>query len=411
LFSRYLFSHKEFEPGEQLERHYTNADTIRYQTHGVPTPVYSDGRHARESLIWTRSNHTTPIVSQTVHEYDESRSDNAAIRTRRFLAETGLPVDYRFGVTTASDRLSAGEIIHQRANVPAAFDEKSQAALAKLRSQLCSIHMTTFKTQLQAFQYYDTNQDGLISTQELTNTIEKNFNLQLSDGLLAALMFQCDQDRDGKLNFLEFSNYLCYRIAHASGLEQFITEEKKKNQNQIGIIRDNQGRPLLNISDLTEGTNGKYYPRKLISQVDEMVPDGWKTSYDKINEAPFRLEPQVKRQYGLPSIETRSQYAIATPNNKHRPPLGSNTIVGALLSPSIWSDRGLTEDDLLVPKTMEEIRDIFANAKIYVSGEDFVYAWTTAAATNQQGHVSVATFKQALDDKNRSLGNYKIVYA
>jgi len=407
---RYLFSHKEFEPGEQVERHYTNSELIRNQTHGMPTPVYADGRHARESLIWMRSNHSTPIISQTVHEYEESRSDNAAIRTRRFLAETGLPVDYRFGVTTTSDRLSAGEIIHQRANVPAAFDEKSQAALAKLRSQLCSIHMTTFKTQLQAFQYYDTNQDGLISIQELTNTIEKNFNLQLSDGLIAALMFQCDQDRDGKLNFLEFSNFLCYRIAHSSGLEQFITEERKKN-NYFGIIRDNQGRPLLNISDLTEGTNGKYYPRKLISQVDEMVPDGWKTSYDKINEAPFRAEPQVKRQYGLPSINARSQYAIATPNHKHRPPLGSNTIVGALLSPSIWSDRGLTEDDLLVPKTMEEIRDIFGNANIYVSNEDFVYAWTTAAANNEQGHVSVGTFKQALDDKNRSLGNFQIVYA
>ena len=60
---------------------------------------------------------------------------------------------------------------------------------------------------------------------------------------------------------------------------------------------------------------------------------------------------------------------------------------------------------------MEEIRDIFANANIYVSGEDFVYAWTTAAANNASGQVSVATFKQALDDKNRSLGNHQIVYA
>lgn len=226
-------------------------------------------------------------------------------------------------------------------------------------------------------------------------------------------MFQCDQDRDGKLNFLEFSNFLCYRVAHSSGLEQFITEEKKKNKNnnnQFGIIKDNQGRPLLNINDLVESADGKYYPRKLVSQVDEMVPDGWKTSYDKINDAPFRLEPQVKRQYGLPSLQVNNQYAIATPNQKRRPPLGSNTIVGALLSPSVWSDRGLTEDDLLVPKTMEEIRDIFANANVYVSGEDFVYAWTTAAATNQYGQVSVGTFKQALDEKNRSLGNCQIVY-
>lgn len=381
--------------------------------HGVPTPVYADGRHARESLIWVRPNRSTPVVHQAVHEHDESRSDNSNIRTQRFLAQTGLPADHRYGVVSSSDRLSAGEVIHQRANVPAVFDDKSQAALAKLRSHLCSLHITTFKTQLQAFQYYDADQDGLISIRELTTTIGSNFNLQLSDGLIAALMFQCDQDRDGKLNFLEFSNFLCYRIAHTSGLEQFINEEKKKNPNTnpTGMIKDNQGRPLLNISDLVEGTNGKYYPRKLISQVDEMVPDGWKTSYDKINEAPFRLEPQVKRQYGLPSIGSNSEYAIPTANNKQRPPLGSNTVVGAILSPSIWSDRGLTEDDLLAPKTMEEMRDIFANAKVYVSGEDFVYAWTKAAETDPHGRVSVATFKQALDEKNRSLGSFQIVYA
>ncbi|CAF1132052.1 unnamed protein product [Adineta ricciae] len=411
--SMYVFSHKDYEPGEQVDRNYQNSELIRIQTHGVPTPVYADGRHAREALIWNRSHHTTPVVSDIVNEFDESRSDNAVIRTRRFLAETGLPIDHRFGLTSTSDRLSAGEIIHQRTNVPAAFDQKSQAAISKLRTQLCSLHMQTFKTQLQAFQYYDTNQDGLISVQELTNTIGRNFNLRVSDGVIDALMQQCDQDRDGRLNFLEFSNFLCYRTGHASGLEQFINEEKKRNNttNFIGTIKDNQGRPILNVADLVEGSDGKYYPRKLVSQIDEMVPDGWKTSYDKINEAPFRLEPVVKRQYGLPSLPVNDQYVMGTSSLRNRAPIGANTIVGALLSPSVWSDRGLTEDDLLIPRTMEEIRDLFANANVYVSGEDFVYAWTTAAATNQYGQVSVATFKKALDDKNRSLGKFEVVYA
>ena len=411
--SMYLVSHKSFEPGEQLERHYENGELIRRQTHGVPTPVYADGRHARESLIYTRANQSAPLISQTVNQFDEAHSDHPAVRTRRFLADTGLSMDHRFGMPSTSDRLSAGEIIHQRPTNPAALDDKSQAALSKVRSELCSLHMTTFRTQLQAFQYYDTNQDGFISTHELANTIDKNFHLQLSDSLIAALMLQCDQDRDGRLNFLEFSNFLCYRMGQPSGLEQIIADEKKKttNLNPFGIIRDQQGRSLLHMSDVIENTSGKYYPRKLVSQIDDMVPDGWKTSYDQINEAPFRLEPQIKRQYGLPSVKTPNQYAVATPNHKYRPPLGSNTIVGSLLSPSIWNDRGLNDDDLLGSRTMEEIRDIFANANVYVSGEDFVYAWTTAAATNAHGHVSVATFKQALDDKNRSLGHYQIVYA
>lgn len=413
LTFRYVFSHKDFEPGEQLERHYENSERIRSQTHGVPTPVYADGRHAREALVWNRAQYTTPVVSDLVHEFDESRSDNAAIRTRRFLADTGLSVDHRFGLTSTSDRLSAGEIIHQRTVVPGALDQKSQAAIAKLRNQLCSLHMQTFKTQLQAFQYYDTNEDGLITAQELGNTIARNFNLRVSDGVIDALMQKCDLDQDGRLNFVEFSNFLCYRVGHPTGLEQFANDEKKKNpsMNPAGVIRDNRGRPLMSVADLVEGTDGKFYPRKVVSQVDEMVPDGWKTSYDKINEAPFRLEPVVKRQYGLPSLEVNNQYAIATPSPKGRASIGSNTIVGALLSPSIWSDRGLTEDDLLIPRTMEEIRDIFANANVYVSGEDFVYAWTTAAATNHNGQVSVATFKQALDAKNRALGNYQVVYS
>jgi EF-hand domain-containing family member B len=386
---------------------------IRQQKHGVPTPVYADGRHTRDALIWSRSNHCTPVVSQGVSAFDEYRSDNAGVRTRRFLEQTGLPIDHRFGVPTGSDRLSAGEIIHQRTNNSGTFDDKSQAAIAKLRAHLCSIHMTTFRTQLQAFQYYDTNHDGFISIQELTHTIEKNFNLQLSDGIIAALVLQCDQDHDGKLSFLEFSNFLCYRTAHASGLDQLVNDEKKRNQRTqlAGIIHDQQGRPLINVADLVDGANGKYYPRRLISQIDEMVPDGWKTSYDKINEAPFRLEPVMKRRYGVPSINLNEQYAIPTQSShKQRSPLGANTIVGALLSPSIWNDRGLNDDDLLSPKTMEEIRDLYANANVYVSSDDFVYAWTTAAATNQHGHVSVASFKQALDDKNRSLGNINIVY-
>ncbi|CAF0997764.1 unnamed protein product, partial [Didymodactylos carnosus] len=420
----YLLSHKSFEPGEQLNRNYISGDVIRQQTFGLPTPVYKDGRFARASLNWIDKSKSVPIISQTVHEYDESRSDDSNIRMKRFLEQTHLDPNHRFGLMTSTDRLSAGEVIHQRPqlqeqivypnhNISTMFDDKELTAIAKVRAHLCSLNMHTFKTQLQAFQFYDENQDGYISQRELSSTIEKNFNLNLNESVISAVMRYCDFDHDGQLNFLEFSNFLCYRVAHASGLEKLIENNldvKKQINNAslheklVTVLKDSYGRNLLFLTDIEEKT-GKYYVRKLVTQMDEMVPDGWKTSYDKINEAPFRSEPQVKRVYGLPSIDNNQHdYSISKNRNKHQ--LGANTIVGSLLSPSIWSERGLTENDLLKPKTMEEIRDIFAAAQIPVSSDDFVYAWTKASEENS-GHVSFATFKDALDLKNRKLGNYQ----
>ena len=258
--------------------------------------------------------------------------------------------------------------------------------------------------------------DGFISIDDLINAINTNFHLQLSDGLIAGLMFQCDQDRDGKSNFLKFSNnFLCYRMAQPSGLEPIVGDETKENpaEKLVGTIRDQQNRVLLSVSDLVEDSNEGFYPTKLPAQIDEMVPEGWKTSYDKTNEAPYRLERQVKRQNGVASINSHPYNAIPSgaPTRKSRVLLGLNTVVGALLSLSIWNDRGVTDDVLFLPKTMEEIRDIYANANVPLSGDDFVYAWTTAAATKEHGHVSIATFKQVLDEKRRKFGNYELVYA
>ena len=59
---------------------------------------------------------------------------------------------------------------------------------------------------------------------------------------------------------------------------------------------DSEGRFLLNESDLVHKNNievNPLVPRTLVKQIDGKVGN-WKTTYDIINEAPFRAEPLSK---------------------------------------------------------------------------------------------------------------------
>lgn len=61
-------------------------------------------------------------------------------------------------------------------------------------------------------------------------------------------------------------------------------------------IRDKDGRFLLFETDLVSNKNkmsNELVPRTLVNQIDEKV-GSWKTTYDILNDAPFRLEPLSK---------------------------------------------------------------------------------------------------------------------
>lgn len=55
-----------------------------------------------------------------------------------------------------------------------------------------------------------------MSRDELKNACALT-DFAVSDDLLDILMHECDYDRDGKINFLEFSNFLCYKDSMKPG--------------------------------------------------------------------------------------------------------------------------------------------------------------------------------------------------
>lgn len=56
----------------------------------------------------------------------------------------------------------------------------------------------------------------------------------VANDLLESLFVECDQDKDGKINFLEFSNFMCYKDSMKTGV----------NHDKLG--RDKHFVPLKN---------------------------------------------------------------------------------------------------------------------------------------------------------------------
>lgn len=67
-----------------------------------------------------------------------------------------------------------------------------------------------FETLSDAFKFYDKNKDGFVDKDELGNACKLS-GYSMADDFLEALLSDCDEDKDGKLSFLEFCNFLCYK--------------------------------------------------------------------------------------------------------------------------------------------------------------------------------------------------------
>jgi Ca2+-binding EF-hand superfamily protein len=63
------------------------------------------------------------------------------------------------------------------------------------------------------------NKDGLISKDELKETCALT-GFPVANDLLELIYKEYDDDKDGAINFLEFSNFLCYKDSMKVGLDK-----------------------------------------------------------------------------------------------------------------------------------------------------------------------------------------------
>lgn len=77
---------------------------------------------------------------------------------------------------------------------------------------------------------------------------------------------------------------------------------------------------------------------------------------------------------------------------------GTDGTAWSLLTPSVFSDHGVYERDILQPRPKEVIKQIMKNVGYNLTEEKFEKTWETAKSLNPYGQVSIEEFRWALSD-------------
>ncbi len=86
---------------------------------------------------------------------------------------------------------------------------------------------------------------------------------------------------------------------------------------------------------------------------------------------------------------------------------GNDGNVWSIVSPSVFTQHGVYEKDVLKPRSKEELRVIFKNIGYDLTNELFDSLWNSIESKNPYGVVSVEEFRCALGELNAERTNKK----
>ena len=116
-----------------------------------------------------------------------------------------------------------------------------------------------------------------------------------------------------------------------------------------------------------------------------------------------------KRVYGVASVRND----LVAPSIKKvmdRKNYGTDGNVWSIVSPSVFTQHGVYEKDVLKPRSKDELKTIFKNIGYELSASLFDSLWDTIQSKNPYGVVSVEEFRNALSQlKIKSEQNSQLV--
>lgn len=391
----YLRSHMDFDAGEQFHRSYTSPNFNFKSKFGMPTPHDVSGKHLKKTLKWiseVEQDRATKIVSKRVDEFRE-RSQNQLGQTRDPIKDTlRVHPDHTFGILLKPDQYGAGDLLHMR--TPGHYlrgHDRQRGFIAAIRQHLKKSNYHNFKDLQSAFKHYDKDGSGKIDLNELREVCIQ-FSLPVEPELLCLLMDYCDTDKDGQINYIEFANFLNWKDKMPDGQDEpTLNKQAPKEVVEETLARENDMTPQTPQS--AEST-----PRRLQKQIDKAFGDQ-RTSASMINAVigPNGISTKDFRCYGVPTIRTD----LAAPRIRRmddRKNYGDESDAYGLVNPSMFSQKGVYEKDFLLPRSKEEIRQIFTNIGVLLTGETFENLYQSAAKLHPKGFVSVEAFRAVLDD-------------
>ncbi|XP_041650213.1 EF-hand domain-containing family member B [Cheilinus undulatus] len=397
----YIRSHKAYFVGERIDRKYDWSHYSKDSRFGILTPHFNDGRDTCKTLRW---------LGESQKFYNPRTGWKRSGNREKIMAQLGLtnkldkksvnaPQDQIFGNHMPADEFGVGELIHS--TEPGQYtrhrDRQRQCSLVNaVRHQLKVLNFQNFPSLLEAFRQYDKKGKGMIDREDL-QAVCSEFRLGVCESVLDDLMDYCDLDKDGKINFLEFSNFLNWKDNMPIKCpEQFKkTNERQTSSAPASIERKHSSEPaqfptsetLIKPEDL-EAIELSSSPKTLKTlRRTRAAPDHFMTSSSLIGAVSDGCLTSNSRTYGLPSVRSD----LPVPSIKR---VGDTTNYGDtstardLLHPSVHAIQGVYEEHLFCPRTKREIAEIFKNVGVNLSEETYEEAWKLASMKNPSGESS-----------------------
>ncbi|CAL1536314.1 unnamed protein product [Lymnaea stagnalis] len=397
----YVKSHADYYPRERVNRSYSSPNFHPQKRYGLPTPHCNDGKKAKETLMWlqeTQADKATKFVNKRLEDFKEKFQPQLGKVLDPIKDTMNVPPDHTFGALHHPDPYGAGDVIHNRKPDNILRGKESQrAVVAAIRQQLKKLNYYHFNNLLEAFRFYDQDGKGKITLSNLHNVCVK-YRLPVDFDMLEKVLDYCDVDKDGMINYIEFCNFLNWKDKMPTGLDELGPPPMMIGTDYLQ--RKGPPEKLIAEADLIAKTpqTTELTTRVLEKQIDFNVGNH-STSNAMYNAVigPGGINSRSFRTYGVPSV--RSDLRAPKIKRIHdRINYGDESYVYGLMSPSIFSQRGVFERDLLQPRTFEEIKSIFTNIGVRMTGEDMDKAYKMAAQGHPKGHVSVESFRNLLDD-------------
>ncbi|XP_068944347.1 EF-hand domain-containing family member B [Petaurus breviceps papuanus] len=404
----YIVSHNDYHVGEMKNRKYNPASFYRFQTFGEETPHFNDGRNMAKSLHWLHEQQMkkgSKIVSKRADDFNEKFQHKLG-KVWDPIAETmNVPPNHTFGIFLRPDDYGAGDLIYNR--LPGQYlrgKDRERAVFAAVRQHLKKVNYRNFDTLLAAFRHFDKNGDGLIDKEELQRACFQ-MNLELDEVLLDELFNYCDLDKDGRINYQEFTNFLNWKdkMPIKEFEEKILIRGKKMSEDPqcllaTGTESEGQAVPLIKPEDIVQeepGTSAKT-PRTLSRPTDKVFAD-YKTSSSQINSVVGGISSMSIPMCGVPTIRSD----LAAPRFRRitdRINYGDSGTAYTLLHPSIFSEKGVFERDFFKARSKDEIARILRNIGVNLTDENFEHVWDLASKKHHKGEVCVESVRNVLDE-------------
>ncbi|NWY41875.1 EFHB protein, partial [Sylvia atricapilla] len=380
----YVLSHDDydvempaFSAGEPVNRKY-NSHFDKSFVYGMETPHYEDGRNTANTLNWVLDLDSKRAPHLVSKRSDDFKKKYQPLVGKVFdpIAETmNVPPDHTFGLELFVF-MDVHDLLHIR--VPCEFlrgKDRERVILIAVRQSLKKANYENFDVLLEALKHFDKNGDGIIHKDNLRR-IFFQLNVNLDDELLDALFDCCDLDKDGLINYRDFANFLNWK--DKIGVKEFeekIIRKGKKLDAYLPKDTKTEDEPLLKQEDLDvkESGSSEKMPKPLTRSTDHVYTN-YQTTSSQYNAVVGGIPTSCYPVCGVPTIRSD----VPAPRIRR---LADTTNYGdqgnsfAILFPSVFSQKGVYEKDLLKKRRKAEIKQVLHNIGMNVADERFEEIW------------------------------------